>query len=63
MKCRLCECETAKTVYEANICEKVPLCDDCKTMFKQCNKCNEFFYSDHLRDGRCENCDESEGEW
>jgi hypothetical protein len=62
MKCVLCDCETNKMVHDVNICEKVPLCDDCKKMFKECKKCNEFFYSTDLTNGVCPNCLEGEDE-
>lgn len=62
MKCILCKRKTNATVRENNICGNVPLCDDCKTKFQQCKECNEYYYKDTLKNGKCENCAESEGE-
>lgn len=46
-KCALCENETDKTVLDL-ACGEIPLCDDCKGKFKQCEKCKVAYLDDEL---------------
>lgn len=56
-KCLICKKETLKTVYEPNVHEMVPLCDECKEKeFSKCIVCGQYYLNNEIVNGVCEAC-------
>ena len=48
-KCVDCGAKTNHTVYEPNICEKIPLCNYCRDMFyHKCKRCGQYYITKEI---------------
>lgn len=56
-KCTICLEETSNKVND-NIGGKSYLCNKCESLFSQYKICNEYYFTDDMEDGFCNNCNE-----